>query len=317
MEFRKIQFTGRSSYIISLPKRWVTENGLKRGDTVPIVVNQDGTITIFPKTPKRTGGKETIRISKKFSEDMAVRLAISAYIRGYDTIEIRFEDGMPSYKVKVRKTLQGLPGVEIILDEPQRIIAKSLLDEEDVDIKEVLERIESIVLSMIGDLELLMNAKGREIRGILRDISDLENELDRFYFLIIRIVNMLLSMNVHYERSGIVQKTFDLVGVLFIVRNIERIGDHLMRIAGEHEQLPNGCITASDLRFLRDKFSEMMNQVKNQDLSRIDELMTELKTRIKEEKKDPGGESHIRESYRRTLEYLENIGETIINMAVK
>jgi len=317
MEFRKIQFTGRSSYIISLPKKWIIQNGLDRGDTVPITMNQDGSITIFPKTPKRTGGREVIRISREFSEDMAVRLAISTYIRGYDTIEIDFDDDMPLYKVKVRKTLQSLPGVEIILDEPQRIIAKSLLDEEDVDIKEVLDRIKSIVVSMIGDIELLLKASQEEVRGILKDINDLENELDRFYFMIIRIVNMLLSMNTHHERSGIIQKTFDLVGILFIVRNIERIGDHLIRIAREYEKALNGGISSSDLGFLKEKFMEMMEQVKAQNLSRIDELMTELKVKIEKEKHDKTGEPYIKESYKRTLEYLENIGETIINMAVK
>ncbi len=315
MEFRKIQFTGRSSYIISLPKSWIIENGLKRGDSVPVVVNQDGTITIFPKTPKRTGGKEVIKISREFSEDMAVRLAISSYIRGYDTIEIEFDDGMPLYKVKVRKTLQSLPGVEIILDEPQRIIAKSLLDEEDVDIKEVLDRIESIVLSMIGDLELLI--EGEDRTGILRDINDLENELDRFYFLIIRIVTMLLSMKTHYEKSGIVQKNFDLIGVLFIVRNIERIGDHLIRIAQEPETLQRGAVPIEDLEFLKEKFREIMKQVREQSLLKIDVLMMELKKKIEEEKKKRAVEYPVKESYKRTLEYLENIGETIINMAVK
>ncbi len=316
MEFRKIQFTGRSSYIISLPKRWVINNGLKRGDSVPMSLNPDGSIIIFPRKPKRTGGREILRISRECSADMAVRLAISAYIRGYDTIELKFEDEMPMYKVKVRKTLQSLPGVEIILDEPQRIIAKSLLDEDDVDIKEILDRIESIVLSMIGDLELLREAKERETGEVMKDINDLENELDRFYFLIIRIVNTLLSLNTYYERSGIIQKKFDLVGVLFIVRNIERIGDHLIRMATEWGRTKDGgrAIAGVDLGFLKEKFGEMMEQIKAQDLPTVDRLMLELKEKIEGTK---SFESRVKESYRRTLEYLENIGETIINMAVR
>ncbi|WP_297498513.1 phosphate uptake regulator PhoU, partial [Thermococcus sp.] len=105
MEFRKIQFTGRSSYIISLPKKWVRENSLKQGDTVPLVINPDGSITIFPKEPKETSEKKLLKISTGFSPDMAIRLVISAYIQGYDVIDIIFSDEMPLYKVKVRKVL--------------------------------------------------------------------------------------------------------------------------------------------------------------------------------------------------------------------
>lgn len=53
MEFRKIQFTGRSSYIISLPKKWIKENELKQGDVVPLLINPHGSITVLPKKAKR------------------------------------------------------------------------------------------------------------------------------------------------------------------------------------------------------------------------------------------------------------------------
>ena len=35
-ETRKIQYTGGSSYIVSLPKKWVQDLGLKQGDHVLI-----------------------------------------------------------------------------------------------------------------------------------------------------------------------------------------------------------------------------------------------------------------------------------------
>lgn len=40
----------------------------------------------------------------------------------------------------------------------------------------------AIVLSMFGDLDFIIRGQDGEV---LRDINDLENELDRFYFLII------------------------------------------------------------------------------------------------------------------------------------
>ncbi|CAI1492964.1 putative phosphate regulatory protein [Thermococcus nautili] len=302
MEFRKIQFTGRSSYIISLPKKWVKEHNLKQGDTIPLTINPDGSITIFPSEPRDVSEKKILRLSREFSPDMAIRLVISAYIQGYDVLEIHFTEEMPIYKVKIRKVLQSLPGVEIILDEPSRIVAKSLLDEDEVNLVELLRRIRSLVVSMLGDLELLIQGEDGEIR---RDINDLENELDRFYFLIVRTVNRLLSKHTVTEESGIVKRTFDLMGILFIAREIERIGDHIIRIAENPGEV--------DVPYLREKFEAMVAQIEKRDLKAIDKLMLELRATIKA---TDYRQSIAKESFRRILEYIENIGETIINMAL-
>ena len=47
LESRKIFFSGKSSYLLTLPKRWVEENGLKSGDKVLISVGKNF-ITIYP-----------------------------------------------------------------------------------------------------------------------------------------------------------------------------------------------------------------------------------------------------------------------------
>ena len=47
-ETRKIQFTGKSSYIISLPKQWVMELGLKQGDRIRIVRKGSSTLELYP-----------------------------------------------------------------------------------------------------------------------------------------------------------------------------------------------------------------------------------------------------------------------------
>jgi len=302
MEFRKIQFTGRSSYIVSLPKKWVRGHNLKQGDVVPLILNPDGSITIYPREPREVSEKKTLEISREYSPDMAIRLVISAYIQGYDVLEINLAEEMPVYKVKIRKILQSLPGVEIILDESRRIVAKSLLDEDDVNLAELLSRIRSLILAMLGDLKLLVEGNGDEI---FRDINDLENELDRFYFLIIRAVNRLLTRRGVTEESGIIRRTFDLLGILFIVRSIERIGDHIIRIAENPDPV--------DVPYLVEKFSAMMEQIEERDLGRIDSLMLELEEKIRSINYR---QSIAMESYRRILEYLENIGETIINMSL-
>ncbi|AAL80265.1 transcriptional regulator [Pyrococcus furiosus DSM 3638] len=304
MEFRKIQFTGRSSYIVSLPKAWIREHGLKQGDLVSLVFNPDGSITIFPGKPKEEEETKTIEITEKFSPDMAIRLVISAYIQGYDTIEIIINKELPIYKVYVRKILQSLPGVEIISEEPQKIVAKSLLDEEEISFGEILSRMKSIIISMFEDLYGIINSQeARE--ELLRDLNDLENELDRFYFLMIRTVNRILLRKGSFKEETIIKRTFDLIGILLIARNIERIGDHIIRIAENPGKI--------DVGYLKEKFVQVIREIERKNLERLDKLMLELS---EEAKKINYRESVAMDSYRRILEYLENIGETIINMAI-
>ncbi|MDK2783106.1 MAG: hypothetical protein PWQ32_695 [Thermococcaceae archaeon] len=303
MEFRKIQFTGRSSYIISLPKKWVKENNLKQGDVVPIVINPDGSLMILPKEPKEVSESKELIISKDISPDMAIRLLISAYIQGYDVIDVKFTEDMPLYKVKIRGTIQNLPGLEIILEEPLRIISKSLLADEEVNLREIIERLASILLSMIEDLMLIGEFEKKEV---LRDINGLENELDRFYFLTLRTVNKILSGGSIARDDELIKRNFDLLGVLFIVRNIERIGDHMVRIAENFD--PD-----LDISYLREIIQNVIDQIIQKDLKKIDKIMLELKARIKS---IDYRKSVAMDSYRRILEYLENIGETIINMSL-
>ena len=49
----KIQFTGRSTYILSLPKKWIEEMKLKAGDHVSISRNSNNSLCITPDKEKR------------------------------------------------------------------------------------------------------------------------------------------------------------------------------------------------------------------------------------------------------------------------
>ncbi len=66
-ETRKIQFTGKSSYIVSLPKQWVLELGLKQGDQIRMVRKGSSTLELYPP-------KFESRIQKK--EDATIEIDI-------------------------------------------------------------------------------------------------------------------------------------------------------------------------------------------------------------------------------------------------
>ena len=47
-EIRKVQFSGNSTYIMSLPKRWIEEMHLKVGDQVALIRELDNSLSIVP-----------------------------------------------------------------------------------------------------------------------------------------------------------------------------------------------------------------------------------------------------------------------------
>ena len=47
-QIRKIQFTGKSSYIVSLPKDWIKDQGLKQGDQVTVGRNGSTILEVKP-----------------------------------------------------------------------------------------------------------------------------------------------------------------------------------------------------------------------------------------------------------------------------
>jgi len=50
MDIRKVQLTGGSTYIVSLPKSWIRDVGIKANDPIGIMTQNDGTLLITPRT---------------------------------------------------------------------------------------------------------------------------------------------------------------------------------------------------------------------------------------------------------------------------
>ena len=65
-ETRKIQYTGGSSYIVSLPKKWVQDLGLKQGDHVLIRREGNSLLQLTPASKhfSKEQKEATLEVSK-------------------------------------------------------------------------------------------------------------------------------------------------------------------------------------------------------------------------------------------------------------
>ena len=85
-EFRKLQVTGGSTIIVSLPKEWVKSNDLKKGDVVSLEELASGDLRLSPL--QGPAMKQVVSLDCCTYETGLIDLMIGAYLSGADVIRI-------------------------------------------------------------------------------------------------------------------------------------------------------------------------------------------------------------------------------------
>ncbi len=217
VEARKIYFSGGSSYIITLPKKWVEENGLGVGDNVVMYVGKSS-ISITPQLPKNVR-KEIEIDAKGLGKACLLRRIISCYLAGYDSIRVKVYN--EAHRTAADNAADTLIGVEIMEDLGKVISLEVFLDDR-FKTENVLERMSNMCLAMLSDFcSSLQNFNEYMCNSIILR----ENEIDRLHFLVLRQVGMAV------QRIAIDEKARILFGYWTFARRFERIADHAANMA--------------------------------------------------------------------------------------
>ena len=231
-ETRKIQFTGKSSYIVSLPKQWVMDLGLKQGDQIRMRRKDSSTLEIYPpKFETRSQKKEdaTIEIDDEETASI-VRKLISLYFLGYKTINIKPKNGRlsPNQRNTVKEAVKRmLMGSEIISDSSGGITVQVLVNLLELSVDGAFKRMIHLAKSMSNDAILAMKENNLELA---QEVINTDDEVDRFGFYIIRQLKIAIQ-NEHMLKEMGFRNARDCLGYRLVVKNIERTGDHAAFIA--------------------------------------------------------------------------------------
>jgi phosphate uptake regulator len=218
---RKIQLIAGTTYSISLPKEWVKNNNLKEKQEVNISEKNDRTLVISPSTIKQKNLKDiTLDVDNYISNIGQIVFAL--YYLGIENINLFSKKGLSKdIKSRIRKTLTHMSGTEISYEDSRKISIKVLLDKSKIDIHQVLYRISLILEMSISNI--LENNDIDEIR-----IN--ENEIDRLYHLIAKIVSLSLVDSNILNTSKI--KNISLVPSYFLIsKRLENLGDDINHLA--------------------------------------------------------------------------------------
>ena len=224
MDIRKIQVTGGSSYMVTLPKEWAEKIGLKKNAPVGLQPQPDGSLVIYPANADATQNNSLKIIDATYIDDLTLfyRQLIGAYIAGHGTIEIRSDAELDTQVANVTSNfVQAAIGLEILEEDESHIIIKDLINQDELRPIKSVERMKILVRNMLSDV---LNALDKKDPKYLADMDNRDREVDRLNWLIARQVNIHQKDIMISRRQGADIVTITRCGT--ISKTIERIGDH-------------------------------------------------------------------------------------------
>ena len=225
MEGRKLQLAGKSTFLVSLPKRWVTNAGLKAGDTLFVDTESDGSVSIRLNSGTRPAvRRKTFRERGEETREHLLRKFIGAYISGFGLIEIRFApDRGPFVRKVAREFCRLVIGPEVIEETQNTILIQDLSDPSELSSEKCLRRMHLTVRAMLEDAVGALKS-GNET--LAHDVGLRGQDVNRLYWMIAKQYHLAHSA----PSESAVAATIH--GHRLIGKLLERIGEHAQRIAG-------------------------------------------------------------------------------------
>jgi phosphate transport system protein len=182
---RKIQ-TISGTYFLSLPKTWIQQQRLAKGDVLTILPRSDGRLII--ETPSKNA-QPTTRTTIAPSP-MMERILTANYLLGYDVIEVTDDSRLPAeIYTRIRRSIQRLVGMEIVEENASRIVIHCLLESAALPPERIVRRQHLLAHSMLRDV---LTALQERDATLAHAIVDRDNEVDRLYFLLVRLLRTII-----------------------------------------------------------------------------------------------------------------------------
>ncbi len=318
-----MQRTGKSTFIVSLPKNWATKNGVQAGSIIYITQSDNGALLLSTDRSEKDL-RTKLDIGDKSGEPL-VRDIIGCYVGGYRTIEVTSGHMSSAQKKDLHQIVNKLIGPEILEETINKVVIQDLLSSEELQAERALKRIRTVVKSMIQDsISALLECN----KELALDVIQRDNDVDRLNLLISRQFTEIL-------RSGSVkQETLNSITAFTYMQaasNLERIADHASRIAEVANQCDSALPTemAEEVSRLESVFGSLIDdslsyllQTNSGKANELIDKTREIQKRVQLIANSSGAKDQsemlvrlvVASSIERMLDYIMNIGELTINL---
>jgi len=173
------------SFFVSLPKKWVDNNNLRRKSSIMIDVRSDGSLIISPKHEQEIveSTDEVILHSNPYIAREIVKRCLSGQTNLVILSEKPFEE---SLRDEIRWFVNGLPNTEITEEQPQRIVVQNF-GYKKIPTRKLIQRLLYLILDMFDNLEA----------NKIDDLNYNFNQLRKFYFILVIHIRTYLRTGVY------------------------------------------------------------------------------------------------------------------------
>ncbi|MBN1785542.1 MAG: phosphate uptake regulator PhoU [Candidatus Methanofastidiosa archaeon] len=219
MEIRKLQYSGKGTFILSLPKRWLDKHSIDKGDKFGIIEMENG-LFITPKFNEARELTANLKVSKYISREITAR-----YTYGFNKVVISGPISS-QYRTIITQTLSELMGYDIVEETEDHMIIKDLLNPSQLNISKTLRREFFLASLMHKDAMTALHNMDKELA---KDIIRRDSEVNKLFFFTVRQIRTALQDTTMAESIGV--NHLESIDLRVVSKCIEEIGDHAVHIA--------------------------------------------------------------------------------------
>jgi phosphate uptake regulator len=208
---------------VTIPKAWAKRVGLDAGSVVSYEERQDGRLLLSPKIDEERPPLEVALDASPFVR----REIIERYLLGYDIIRVQSKDSLtPDVREEVRRTTKRLVGLEVLEEDAKKIVLQCLVEPSLLNPERILRRLEMLSMPMQLDaVQSFVSSNGEFARGVI----ERDEEVDRWYFLLVRLVRAAISDTYLLEKIKV--SSVDCLDYRLLASYIENFADYAVTIA--------------------------------------------------------------------------------------
>ena len=328
-EVRKLQLTGGSTYIVSLPKRWVMEHQLSAKDEVRIEWRPSGSLRVNAETTSVRKRRQVEIDLQEISRDFILDHLIGAYLSGAQNIRIISKSRIDrEHRRELRRFIQTTRGIEIANETDYSVEMITLLNPAEMPLHSSLNRMYLLVSSQIRDVVEVLT--GGDLT-ILEDSEEREKEVDALRLLLERQVGQILESATIETSFGTTR--WEAAELSNIVRTLERIGDHCYILSNlcVNQEVPKNLssteLPVSVIPIWQSSIKQLIANLRKRKVKEIHDAKSNLESAImnlreyedslwemKLQSTDALFLDKLSESLRRILAYTVDMAEILINI---
>ena len=348
---RRVQRTGRDSYIVSLPKDWVRDVGLNKGSEVAFKVLDDSSLVLIPSKTEWKKSEENklkeyrVLIDSKEDIQSVYRKVKALYVSGAELIRICFKgkDNILKFKTVVNSLVRDtLLGSEIIDETPTEFTIQILVKHPEFPVEKAIRRMSIIALS--AHMDALLMLKNMD-DGPIQNVMNAYNDVNRLNLYVVRQLKFGVERSLFRELGFKTPKEF--LAYRIVVNDVKSIAENarsmLNNIVAFRKMVENQTLFLKELideevysqilnfnSLARKLFEDSLRATFKWDYNQADNIISQTEslaalendiiTLISSKKLDPNISAIFRlifDNCRRIIEYARDIAEVTLNKTVE